>query len=279
MHERTGFEMMDRDSYIAHMMFKKRKTEQQAIELYDADMANHDIFKKQHQGKTYIAVELNMRIEIGRSIRKQREITASEQQLKTDREKTAGVKRALDVLEHGTDAPIFNSLNAGVFHSGQPGGIEDFEKQKALRDREDQSAEAMMAVVPLDSPGVGVQLDFASMSATEKALTSQKRNLDRQHVCFQYEQVKIEAVTLSKRLQAKFAPKILEKLDPEHRQDGLKYPEASPNLLSVPALVHSTPLGLIASLGELPATPSYFSVLTSSHGRGSSGTNLIRVFS
>jgi len=89
--EQTGYELMDKDSYVAFKMFKKAKTREEANDDYAVDLKDKDVYKTIHAGVTYIAVKLNMRLLAQKSVNKTRELEMPETVLRTDREKSSGI--------------------------------------------------------------------------------------------------------------------------------------------------------------------------------------------
>ena len=207
-----GFELMDHDSYIAHKMYQKAKTREEAESLWQADLQNDDIHQITDMSVTYLAVRMNTKIEIEQQVQKSFEIESNSQQLKSQREKEHGLKRAFDLLHSSASSAIFDGVDGRISLSGTPGGLSEWTMNKHARSSQEiQLEEAFGGKEDLVVP------DQSSLNPAQMALQTQQRLVDRQAVLVKGESLMGEHMGIVKRLEQKFTEKTLTTLSEESR--------------------------------------------------------------
>jgi hypothetical protein len=134
--ELHGIEMMDHDSFIAHQMYARAQSPEAAEKKWLETAADADTFKTTANGFTYVAVKMNVKYEMKKSITKQAIIEHGVTDLRTDSDKSNGLKRALGALASSSSNGVFDQVNGHAFLTGVKDGLSEHSANKHSRKRD-----------------------------------------------------------------------------------------------------------------------------------------------
>ena len=200
-------EMMDKDSYIAHCMYKFRLTEEKAMEKWQEDIVLPESVTETEGGVTTIAVPRNKIYTDQKKIELRRQLDSQRAALRTKKEIESGHKRAFAVMNNSVVNPSFSSApgaQAALLHN-RPDRMSVLDLVNKKRKEDDSTAAVGNLTGVVDADGASTVADslFESDPAVagprETALVNNLKIIERQKLLCELEANK---KTISQQIKA-----------------------------------------------------------------------------